>query len=499
MKKIIIPFAFSICITFLYAQDYQCVKENITYMFAYENGYYAIAIDSVLNHPGYDSYYNFPVIGGEDNFGWCLSGNWPSWIGRKIDVYPNGDHLFFNCNSKAILIKTQSQTGDSWISFVFADGRYVESGVENIVLLDFLGLTDSVKIITFQVKDENGNNLAHDLNDKQLKISKNFGMVRALNFKLFPDLYDWNAYSSVQEFSLAGLSDPEVGVQNLTFDEIYSFDEGDEFHVHDYMHYMEGYSLDWYEILHLSSKESNNNSLMLTYDRCARREIHNFSSGFDTVYFYQDTIIENVNPEGYICGGLNYPPEKFFIDGDTNYYEYSWFNQGVSTAFDRMGKVRIDGYYSAYPHDCIEEVITKSKYYEYDYFLDGLGGPYWDYGDFGNHYYRGLVYYNIAGEEWGTPYNCDSLLTGYQKNGFQSAAITFAPNPMKEWTKITFPNQHHRVCRISIFNSLGKIVFEKVSLEDQVIIERKNLDKGLYIVQINDGETLLKSEKLIIK
>ena len=99
--------------------------------------------------------------------------------------------------------------------------------------ISFLGLTDSVKTIGFQVYDKQMNPLSHDLNKKTIMISKQYGAVRILNFYQFPDIFQLNyGYwgRGLTTYKLVGLSTPQLGVQNLSWFDVFDFQPGDEIH-----------------------------------------------------------------------------------------------------------------------------------------------------------------------------------------------------------------------------------------------------------------------------
>ena len=88
-----------------FSQDYQCIRDNATYL--YSDGTYikAIRIDSVVNTVDGLVYYNYPTLSWDDDLD-CYNRYSPSWIGRKVLVKPNGDNIFYNKNNEPITIKT---------------------------------------------------------------------------------------------------------------------------------------------------------------------------------------------------------------------------------------------------------------------------------------------------------------------------------------------------------------------------------------------------------
>ncbi len=461
----------------------------------------AIAIDSVLDHPGFKSFYNFRVIGEED-YSWpgCLSKEWPSWIGPKTDIYTNGDHYFFNYLLEPILIKTSGNAGDSWVSYSFSDGRFIECTIFQKALVEFLGITDSVKKISFQAKDQNGIPISHSINNKQIWISKNHGLVKALNFKLFPDLNDIWDYG-VEELVLRGISNPETGIQNLTAREIFDFDINDEFHIWYYSWNSSG-EVDDKTILTVIGKEWLSEDIVkYTKKRCGRR-IYYTNMIEDTTYYYDDTINETIDFNSITSMSLDALSESYTESGDSLYKNYEITYQDFYEDFGRRTKKTYGGYFSEYPHDCIQQIITKKAVTNKDYgflngYADGLGGPYYEDEEWGM-YHSGLVYYKKVDETWGTPFNCDSLLTGFHQTFIDTKTLIY-PNPFHDFTRLTIDNPENKEYQFQLFNSMGVLVREYHFYTNELIIPRENLGNGIYFYLLSDDQKVIHSGKLIIR
>ena len=128
------------------------------------------------------------------------------------------------------IIKTTALLNDSWTAYYLPDSIKIIATVISHDTMSFLGQLDSVKTIGFQVYDKNMDLLDYPLNTMELRISKNFGFVKTFNFYLFPNLTDYTS-ERFEEYSLIGLSNPEIGIQNLTWFEINDFQPGDELHI----------------------------------------------------------------------------------------------------------------------------------------------------------------------------------------------------------------------------------------------------------------------------
>jgi hypothetical protein len=500
MKKGIL-FSLSLLAGFsIFSQDYQCIKADAVYLFNNDYTTRVIDIDSVQDHPGFQSFYNFRVIGEEDyNWPGCLSKEWPSWIGSQTDIYPSGENIFYNFLNELVVIHTHENPGYVWTCFEYAAGMYIECTLSQKVEMEFIGITDSVKKITFQCKNPDGTPAEHNINSKQLWVSKNHGMVKALNFKSFPGIPDLLDYE-IEEWDLAGISDPESGIQNLTARGIFDFDIGDEFHTWDHWWDPSG-AMDNKTILTITGKEWLSEDIVkYTKKRCGRR-IYYTNMIEDTTYYYDDTITETIDFNNITSMSLDALSGSYTESGDSLFKYYEITYQDFYEDFGRRTKNTYGGYFSEYPHDCIQEIITKKAATNKDYgflygYADGLGGPYYE-DDWGMYYY-GLVYYKKDDETWGTQFSCDSLLTGYYEIPEDLRANLY-PNPFHDFTRLSIDNPENKKYQFQLFNSMGVLVKEYHFQTSDLIIPRENLGNGIYFYLLTDGLKVRQSSKLVIR
>ena len=230
MKKIIFFFILTLPGIFpLVAQDYQTIRSDRIAYFFNQVGYVScIRIDSVTIQT--DSvFYPFSNIRELDDG--CYTPFGSSWIGEKIIIKENGLNIFFNKDHDSIQLKTNALLNDSWTLFNLPDSIKIIATIIKQDTMSFMGLLDSVKSIGFQVYDKNMNLLDYVLNNMELKISKNYGFVSTFNFYFFPDFQISYPFEQFEEYDLIGLSNPKIGVQNLTWFEVNDFQPGDEIHV----------------------------------------------------------------------------------------------------------------------------------------------------------------------------------------------------------------------------------------------------------------------------
>jgi hypothetical protein len=128
---------------------------------------------------------------------------------------------------------------------------------------------------------------------------------------------------------------------------------------------------------------------------------------------------------------------------------------------------------------------------------DGLGGPYfYDY-DWAM-YHSGLVYYKKGDETWGTPFNCDSLLTGFQQTFIDTKTLLY-PNPLHDFTRLSIDNPKNKEYQFQLFNSMGVLIKEYHFQTNDLMIQRENLGNGIYFYILKDDGQFQSGGKLIVK
>jgi len=202
--------------TSLFAQDYQIIRSDRT-IFYEQNKIFAFGVDSLEVVNGDSILYPFRRIDvvGED----CLSPFAPSYLGYQVIIKNDGYNLLFNQYNDTIKIKTNAQLGESWQAFDIPDLRPITATVIEHETMEYLGRIDSVKTIQFKVI--NGN-LAHYLLNT-IQISKHFGLVNFIDLRDFP-------IEEPEPMHIVGINHPKIGVQNITWFDIFDFQVGDVIH-----------------------------------------------------------------------------------------------------------------------------------------------------------------------------------------------------------------------------------------------------------------------------
>lgn len=484
-----------------FSQDYQCIKEDVTYFYSNDIFFKAISIDSVVSAGDSIVYYNYPTITDDYIYDWCFGRIGPSWIGRYISEKQDGEHVFYNKFNNPVSIQTLYNTNEYWTSFVFENGNYVRATVLEIEEMEFLGITDTVKKISFQAHDIDGDSIDYPVNGKYILLSKNNGLVRTINFKYFPNL--WGGHITTEhcsEYYLCGMREPEVGIQNLTAARIFDYEVGDEIHNKISLYGNQGYAVyDFYKNSFLQKEYSTNldTASYLIY-HCGYTEAHIPYEGIE-YYYFEDTVTSN-----YFIGSnpyIDFLPDKLVIDTVASaFWEYSITNCEYLEGTSRLKKTLLGGYYSEYPHDCIEFLESKDGVDE-KFYIEGLG--YYDSWliPWSNSGGREPIYFSQGEEEWGTPYsfNCNGYYTSINQEDEVDNLVKIAPNPMKEWTKISIETGSDSKHSFILYNSFGKAVRTYNFEGSNYMITRDGLPNGIYFYVLENSEGFKNSGKLIVQ
>jgi hypothetical protein len=488
------------------SQDYQCVRAGAEYYFTDSILFHAIRIDSVVPEGENLVYYNYFTMAENDTDQYCYTRFGPSWIGKKVTVKPDGKNFFYNRIDSTITIETLKNPGETWTCYHFANGNYIEASVAEIQEMEFLTLTDSVKRITFQVYNSGGTPITHTINDKYLLLSKNYGLVRTINFKLFPEFnlngpfYD----QTCTEFDLYGISNPQVGKQNMNAAQVYNFDVGDEIDTHREYHYSGGYSEEdklKYYILEKDYSQNYDTVIYLVH-KCGWTQVTiPYQGGY--IVYYKDTL--NTSYALINDTIIRTLPDEVVIDkqyGDT--WDYYVTTSNVYQNTGRQYKTVWGQFYSIPPHECIEVFPSKDeKEFGCDkkYYIEGLGF-YFSYQDqIFSVEWTSPVYYYKNNETWGIPwvFTCENLPVNNEELEVAENSVSISPNPMHSIAAITIPNDQEGNYLLQLYNSTGLLVRESQFQSGEFEIQRGTLNDGIYFYLLKSENQVIANGKLVIQ
>jgi len=421
----------------------------------------------------------------------CFSPYKASWIGEKVVVKPDGTNLFFNRDGDTITLKTRARIKETWIAFQRADNFRVKATVQSIELVNFLGLTDSVKTITLTVTDLNENTVNHALNKLKLKISKTYGFVETLNFYLFPDFASYYIADELKAYSLVGLNNPKAGVQNLTWFEVNDFQPGDELHILDESSSWSGepgyhgYSKKDKAIYKYLERTDYEDSIVYSYSR--RQSIEGVYSDTTTLRIFNDTL------KSVIIANPSFdklPGEPIFVDFDPAVYNFQMTNGTILSKTD----TKQYEYFYALNDSCWEIVLFGGCLKDLTYFK-GLGGPYYactNCCSLGGEE-RKTVYYKKGETEWGEKL----VITGVSDIKTRNELLIF-PNPADTYITISNPS-NIQIKKIELFDFSGRIVqlWDATECAGNTM-NIQHISPGVYLLKA-ETDAGIKTEKLVVQ
>ena len=109
---------------------------------------------------------------------------------------------------------------------------------------------------------------------------------------------------------------------------------------------------------------------------------------------------------------------------------------------------------------------------------------------------NGINIFNQGIANGGTATTCSLVV---DEQNYLSKKITFAPNPF-ESELIIYSQSNLNNSTIKVFNSIGQKVREIKNVSgEKFTLQRENLKKGLYLIQLTENGIELAAKKLIIK
>lgn len=484
-----------LAIVTLNAQNFKPIAINDTNYYNNENDeIYVLYVDTAYQE-GEDSVYKF--LNNINNFEEsCYYPDTSSWAGQKVLLKNNDSvQVYFNHNNDSVFIKPFTALNQEWTCFEIPDSMVLKARVtdeysELIYSNANTMVTDSLKKISFQAYDNNGDSINIPVNNKNLILSQHHGFQTALNFHAFPDFNPYNSSitPAIQEYEWVG--NQQYGVSNLTTSDIYDYDIGDEFHrLKTYWETStppsEADKDSTYSILEVINKEETQDTLFYTFSR--KRRIHddgNINKHADTIsrkYIKQNTF-------------NNLPGEPIIKDEDAYFYfMQKSLNERLTKTLKRYGNYIIKNNSCWHDYQIIDKEFSTLHYYK------GLGGPYYtkSYPSQGGDNLS-LVYYNKNnGEEWGDPINIVMSNKKPVTKNTNTTFFTLYPNPAGNEVYITIENSHEAFS-FKLYNTMGNTIIERSGLIKKQKIEIQNIKSGIYMYKIISGNKV-QDGKLMIR
>jgi len=485
--KTVIYFLILVCFIKIQAQDYQSVNsKRISFFNKQGENIKCIKIDSVGLKT--DSIlYPFSIFRKIEYE--CYTPFGYSWIGRKIIIQKNGLNVFFNKDNDSIKIKTNATPNESWIAYKIADSTTVIAKVISIDTLKILTLIDSVKIISFQAYNKAMEPIDCEINNLTLVLSKNYGFIKTVNFNLFPDLTDDNpGENQLLNYELIGLSNPKVGVQNLTWLDVYDFQVGDEIHILNESD--QCYDVNCLRIVSTIKKtklkylERSDDTDLVVY-RIEREEsiIRQLEKKDSTSFVYvHDTIQASYKSDSYF-DKLPGEPVFYFNQAYSNFMHNNEKFVSKTTPAEQYIRSTESRWCLPFSDGCFPDLT----------YLKGLGGPYYDCTgtyNFSNEE-NSLAYYKKGNITGGAPL----IITGVRSLTTEKN-INIYPNPVNDVVFVQTELQDSP-CFFELSDMYGKLRMNTEIKTKVNSIHLTNIENGVYIYKLIQNGLTIKSGKLI--
>lgn len=487
LSGIVLLTFFTLSTTKVSAQDYKALKTDASYYF-YDSvamDIIPIRIDSVTSIGTETQYFGMRQIRQTD-YG-CFTPDGASWLGDMVTENQAGVFQFILYpfsppdSADVFTIHSKSLPGYSWHFYNYhTSNEYIEATVSQISLASFIGLTDSVKTITLQRKDVSGQNVNDPVNGQKILLSQNYGLIRLPKFDEFN--------SNLRFFDLCGKTNPITGRTNLTFEEIFDFQPGDEMHI---VYEDEPYATFYpkesgYLIQRILGRINGSNSDTVTYT-ISECKSTTYVQGMNqtTTINATDTIqvkyIKSYNPD------FAYEPKEPQISDYPGMPELTDDEMGMSATYElehpgipwklsnAIWPLWLDGSGQCWSYATIDDYEKSAHYYK------GLGGPYHYWmAAWMNTNYRKLVYYKKGAETWGTPLDCETLLHVGTPEYQQNQNINIYPNPTLGNITVSTPEGLIFSCRFKLFDISGRPVKEMIMTQQKQSFDISDLPCGLY-------------------
>lgn len=504
----------------LNAQDWKTVSDKDTVYFRagkHGTGYaFGNSSDSGLlravwvassQRLGNDSLFNFyKVVRSSGNFNECIDTAAPLWLGRGFLHKTTGMEYYFNSHNDTIIVKTRAQVGDTWTLARDSAGNEYRAIVTSSGITNIDNVTDSFKIITIQVY-QNNTPVANWYSGFELQLSKDHGWITTIDMYRFPDhLSNWEGYGAVIDSGLhtrlpMSFTNLDIGSIDLAW----KYKPGNEWIEQTLSRaYPQSYELNQ-KVIHDSVVTSTiiANSAIVAFKTDLFVRVWHYHQGppydywaytdststfyhIDTIYGTTPVFIKTaVYPDykkdsSFLPDGPRVSIQRYFVDSfcsDRYFVNYHYFDWQIL-----QGQP---------PAICWQLVPNVSGYSQIDTtLLQGFGRTYWHWEmgesmpDFwGKDFFS---YLKLDDCTWGSKIDVLSLSTS---NVPHDSLFSIYPNPAHDDVFIKSGNIAGHAA-ISLYDITGRLLQQWDSEEQLTRISLKNYTAGTYILFIRNEHTV---------
>lgn len=510
--RILLGFLFLLLSTISVGQNYQPINSNTAIFLGLDSSMaeFGFRTDSVAIENNDTSYFSYPTfrIEGGIEFG-CVNLNALCPFGRKVHYSDLGWTYFLGNNNDTISVSHSASLNDSWVLFRQSPDVIIKGTVTAISIQEWLGITESVKVISMQAQNNQGQNISHPCNGNEILIGETMGLLQ------FPDFYFWP--NEIQILKVVGDENLKRGLRRFSNFEIYDFDTCDEFHFERHNETSEIPPDDNFFVKRVLAKNETATTYNYTIEIQKIRHYMQPVSGFppyvSVVELTHDTISEYYSKSSDVSYLLY--PDELVLELDTNNLSISWSKPSRYKYQDGRPEFTVSNNYNTYYADinslsnldsCISEFTDLCCHNPINInnpsFSLGLGETQtYSVGGGGGSpivpVRERLVYFNKCGTEWGTPLS-ESLLNQIE----ETAEITFNlyPNPATEAVQIQLKQQED--VEVLVTDVLGREVYRKIPRSAQnykMELDVSGWPNGVYLVSVINQKGIRSTQRLVVQ
>lgn len=312
-------------------------------------------------------------------------------------------------------------------------------------------------------------------------------MLSTFSFFVLPRQNDIKPYftGSWDGYNLVGLTNPNVGVQNLTWFDVYDFQPGDEIHTLFTKYYIYDGSLTTKTITKYLERENLTDTIKYLLEN-KKEVIYQYEDSIFPPRYFQDTT-RSIILKSYGSAGFDKLPGVPILEGD---------NRSAYTMGMKNDEKYEDSYlYDEFNNGCWKLQTTNSLYTRN--YIKGLGGPYGkpyiliDIEENVIDHRVDLVYYKKGSKTWGTPL----VISGIDLPEVKPDIAVY-PNPATD--KISISSDFlSEPCIFEMMDVRGIVILRTEVDAIRNSVNLSNFSKGLYLYRLLDKGKLLKTGKIV--
>ncbi len=438
-------------------------------------------------HPTYEQSLNSPFFSNSN----CLSLEWgcfdwknSHWIGDDLQYDTNGVYSFINRSGEFFNIESKAKVDSFWLFFLFENGNSIRAKVDSISFLLSEVVNDTVKFISFQRLNGNGVPIVDPINDLEILIGKNIGLISSPNFlNYMSSCFDMEY--NLEVFNYQGEMSINVPIEETNRYKIWNMNIGDEFHTKR----GEADLFPTYKEISITSKYWDSNSETFIFGKHVKIGVE-WKTYFDGGVSSYWELSEIDEMDTVVLNDYLFLDDSLFgisEDGLKRRYTKNNFNDS---------QYQIGKQLSHFVSDSVIEWCEGqfNIFGVLDYYIEGCGGPFYSYGSPEMGFYQGsyLYYVNKGNYIWGEPFYLN-------QEELSSNQMRIFPNPVSD--KITIQFQQVTNGQIQLLDIAGRLVFE-VPIKDGNMSQELNVTNqspGVYFIRLIGSGAELKTEKIIIQ